>query len=104
MNQNLWCFNACAALSIYAAVLLILTAIYSYLTVFIMYFASFETCTSHNSVMQKRELVDLATVSDMEIKSDDIAYMCFPKEHGGGFEDPSADILAPMGEAIAETK
>ena len=70
-----------------------------------MYFASFD---SHMSLiilwMQKRELVDLATVSDMEIKTDDIAYMCFPKEHGGGFEEPSADVLAPMGEATAETK
>ena len=40
----------------------------------------------------------------MEIKSDDVAYMCFPKENGGGFEDPSADVLTQMGEALAETK
>jgi len=48
--------------------------------------------------------VDLATVSDMEIKADDIAYMCFTKESGGGFEDPHADTLTQMGEATAETK
>jgi hypothetical protein len=55
-------------------------------------------------VQQKRELVDLATVSDMEIKNDDVVYMCFPKENGGGFEEPNADLLAQMSEAKEESK
>ena len=51
---------------------------------------------------KKRELVDLATVSDQEIKNDEVVYMCFPKENGGGFEDPNADTLTQMGEAKEE--
>ena len=55
-----------------------------------------------NWYSQKRELVDLATVSDQEIKNDDVVYMCFPKENGSGFEDPNADILTQMAEAKEE--
>lgn len=46
---------------------------------------------------KRRELVDMATVSDQEIKNDDIVYMCFPKENGSGFEEVSADSLAALG-------
>ena len=51
---------------------------------------------------KRRELVDLATVSDQEIKNDDVVYMCFPKENGGGFEEPNADVLAQMSESKEE--
>jgi uncharacterized protein YcgL (UPF0745 family) len=47
---------------------------------------------------KKRELLDLATISDQEIKNDDIVYMCFPRETGSGFEDPSSDTLVPLGD------
>ena len=47
---------------------------------------------------KKKEFVDAATVSDQEVKNDDIVYMVFPKEAGGGFEDIQADNLLPMGE------
>jgi hypothetical protein len=40
----------------------------------------------------------------MEIKNDDVVYMCFPKENGGGFEEPNADLLAQMSEAKEESK
>eukprot|EP01039_Chlorochromonas_danica_P011293 gene11293-12598_t len=47
---------------------------------------------------KKRELVDLATVSDQEVKNDDILYMVFAKEVGGGWEDLQVDQLASFGE------
>ena len=47
---------------------------------------------------KKRELLDLATISDQEIKNDDIVYMCFPRENGTGFEEPSSETLVPLGD------
>ncbi len=46
---------------------------------------------------KKKEFVDAATVSDQEIKNDDIIYMVFAKETGGGFEDIQVDNLLPIG-------
>jgi hypothetical protein len=50
---------------------------------------------------KKKELVDMATVSDQEIKNDDIIYMCLQKP-SGGFEDIQVDHLAPFGDADEE--
>ena len=48
---------------------------------------------------KKRELVDMATVSDQEIKNDDVIYMVFQKEGaGGGWEDLQVDTLVPFGD------
>ena len=52
---------------------------------------------------KKRELLDLATISDQEIKTDDVIYMVFQKETGGGWEDIQVDTLVPLAEATAET-
>ena len=49
-------------------------------------------------VQQKRELVDLATVSDQEIKNDDVIYMVFMKEGAGGWEELQVDQLLPFGD------
>lgn len=46
--------------------------------------------------LQKKELVDLATISDQEIKNDDVVYMVFAKENGSGFEDINAEVFAPL--------
>ena len=46
---------------------------------------------------QKKELVDQATISDQEIKNDEIIYMIFAKE-GGGWEDLQLEALLPFGE------
>lgn len=46
---------------------------------------------------QKRELLDLATVSDQEIKDDEVVYMIFGREGGGGWEDLQVDTLMPLG-------
>ena len=46
---------------------------------------------------KKRELVDLSTLSDMEIKNDDVVYMVFIKESGGGWEELQVDNLQPFG-------
>eukprot|EP01031_Cornospumella_fuschlensis_P031410 gene31410-37968_t len=46
---------------------------------------------------KKKELVDLATVSDQEVKSDDIVYMVFAKEVGGGWEELQVDNLSAFG-------
>jgi hypothetical protein len=43
-------------------------------------------------------LVDLATVSDQEIKTDDVIYMVFAKEFGGGWEELQVDQFASFGE------
>jgi len=51
---------------------------------------------------KKRELLDLATISDQEIKSDDVVYFVLQKEGGGGFEDINAEALVPLAEASAE--
>jgi hypothetical protein len=47
---------------------------------------------------QKKELVDLATISDQEIKNDEVIYMVFAKENGGGWEDVQVEALLPFGE------
>lgn len=47
---------------------------------------------------QKKELVDLATISDQEIKTDDIVYMVFAKETGGGWEELQVDQISGFGE------
>ena len=47
---------------------------------------------------QKKELVDLATISDQEIKSDDVVYMVFAKETGGGWEDLQVDSYGGFGD------
>lgn len=47
--------------------------------------------------MQKRELLDLATVSDQEIKNDEVVYMIFGRDGGGGWEDLQVDTLTPLG-------
>ena len=47
---------------------------------------------------KKRELVDMATVSDQEIKNDDVIYMVFAKEGTGGWEELQVDTLLPFGE------
>ena len=49
-------------------------------------------------ISQKRELLDLATVSDQEVRNDDIIYMTFAKESGGGYEDIQVDMLVPFGD------
>jgi len=41
--------------------------------------------------------VDAATISDQEIKNDDIVYMIFAKETGGGFEELQVDSFAAIG-------
>lgn len=46
---------------------------------------------------KKKELVDLATLSDQEIKNDDVVYMVFIKENGSGWEDLQVDSLLPFG-------
>jgi hypothetical protein len=40
----------------------------------------------------------MATVSDQEIKNDDIVYMVFVKETGSGFEEIAVDNLVPFGD------
>lgn len=47
---------------------------------------------------QKKELVDLASISDQEIKTDDVIYMAFAKEIGGGYEEIQVDNFAGIGE------
>lgn len=47
---------------------------------------------------QKREFVDLATVSDQEVKNDDVVYLVFAKEGSGGWEDVNVEVLKPLGE------
>ncbi len=41
--------------------------------------------------------MDGGSISDQEIHSDDIVYMVFMKESGGGWEDIQADALVPLG-------
>ncbi len=40
----------------------------------------------------------MATVSDQEIKTDDIVYMIFAKETGGGWEELQVDHISAFGE------
>jgi len=51
---------------------------------------------------RKRELLDLATISDQEIKNDDVVYYVFQKEGGGGWEEINCEALVPMAEALPE--
>ncbi len=51
-----------------------------------------------NFFIKKRELVDLATISDQEIQNDDVIYMLFAKEVGGGWEDLQVDVLSSFGQ------
>ena len=60
-----------------------------------------QTYTRHKNChrsLQKKELVDLATISDQEIKNDEVIYMVFAKESGGGWEDLQVEALLPYGE------
>jgi hypothetical protein len=50
------------------------------------------------SFSQKKELVDLATVSDQEIKTDDVVYMVFAKENGVGWEELQVDQISMFGD------
>lgn len=54
------------------------------------------TCLS-----QRRELLDMATVSDQEVKNDDILYFIFAKE-SGGWEDLQVDTLTRFGDEGSE--
>ena len=45
---------------------------------------------------KKRELVDAATISDQEIKNDDVVYFVFVKETGSGFEDIQCETLRSL--------
>jgi len=47
-------------------------------------------------------LVDLATVSDQEIKNDDVIYMVFARETGTGWEELQVDALVPFGEESSD--
>lgn len=47
---------------------------------------------------QKKELMDLATLSDQEIQNDDIVYMVFAKENGVGWEELQADVFTTFGQ------
>lgn len=47
---------------------------------------------------KKRELLDLATISDQEIKNDDIIYYVFTKD-SGGWEDINCEQLVPLPDA-----
>ena len=42
--------------------------------------------------------MDLATVSDQEVHTDDVIYMVFAKEVGGGWEELQVDVLTPFGD------
>lgn len=42
--------------------------------------------------------MDLATISDQEIKTDDVVYMVFAKETGGGWEELQVDNISAFGE------
>ena len=52
--------------------------------------------------MQKREFIDQATVSDQELKNDDVIYMVFAKENGPGWEDILVENFYPTA-AVAES-
>jgi hypothetical protein len=46
---------------------------------------------------KKKELVDLASISDQEIKNDDVVHMVFAKEVGGGWEELQVDNYSSFG-------
>lgn len=54
--------------------------------------------TSSRILFQKKELMDLATLSDQEIQNDDIVYMVFAKENGVGWEELQADVFTTFGQ------
>ena len=74
-----------------AVMLLASDKVSSFITIFSIKVA----CLSR--LYQKRELLDLATVSDQEIKDDEVVYMIFGREGGGGWEDLQVDTLMPLG-------
>ena len=43
----------------------------------------------------------MATISDQEIKNDDVLFLVFAKG-SGGWEELQVDVLAPFGEEVAE--
>eukprot|EP00604_Paraphysomonas_vestita_P002227 CAMPEP_0174820542 /NCGR_PEP_ID=MMETSP1107-20130205/4448_1 /TAXON_ID=36770 /ORGANISM="Paraphysomonas vestita, Strain GFlagA" /LENGTH=68 /DNA_ID=CAMNT_0016036099 /DNA_START=226 /DNA_END=432 /DNA_ORIENTATION=+ len=45
---------------------------------------------------KRRELLDMATVSDQEVKNDDVLYFVFAKE-SGGWEELQVDSLTRFG-------
>eukprot|EP01032_Pedospumella_encystans_P007497 gene7497-8992_t len=47
---------------------------------------------------KKKELMDLATLSDQEIQNDDVVYMVFAKENGVGWEELQADVFTTFGQ------
>ncbi len=55
------------------------------------------------SFLKKRELLDGATVSDQEVRNDDVVYMVFARETGTGFEELQADTLVSFGGDEGET-
>jgi hypothetical protein len=61
-------------------------------------FQTFSVLMTFACYVQKRELLDLATVSDQEIKNDDVVYMVFQKETGSGWEDLQVDTLVSCAE------
>lgn len=46
--------------------------------------------------------MDLATISDQEVRSDDIVYMVFQKEVGGGWEELQVDMLSTNGGEVLD--
>ena len=44
----------------------------------------------------------MATISDQEIKNDEVIYMVFGREGGGGWEDLQVEALLPFGEENVE--
>jgi hypothetical protein len=46
-------------------------------------------------------MLDLATISDQEVKNDDVLYLVFAKG-AGGWEELQVDVLVPFVEEVAE--
>jgi hypothetical protein len=57
-----------------------------------------------NIYKQKRELLDMATVSDQEVKNDDILYFLFTKDSGGGWEEIQVEAFSTFPEESAELR
>lgn len=47
--------------------------------------------------------MDAATVSDQEIRTDDVVYMVFQREGGGGWEELHADPLVAFAEEAEQS-
>lgn len=58
---------------------------------------------NNDNIFQKRELLDMATVSDQEVKNDDILYFLFTKDSGGGWEDIQVESFSTFAEESAES-